>query len=244
MSCSNVTISLLSMLLLSAIPAFPQTGADTTYLDAAIKNTVKLYHQAIGVQARLYNGSKYLAPEHTLEEHPYFFSEDWITGDVFYDGEYFQNVPLMFDLTSSHLVTEHFSSGHAFQLVQEKLRHFSISGHYFEKIENESVAGSLPQTGFYDVLYPGTTKVVVRRQKFLREKIESQTIHRSFDKRTRYFVFKNGAFSPVKSKASVLKLMGDQKQQLKKFIRQQKLSFSGDRELALKNLAEYYDTLR
>src|SRR5687767_13199459 len=124
-----------SLLLLSAMTAFPQTGADTTYLRAAIQNTVELYHQAIRVQTRLYNGSKYLAPDHTLEEHPYFFSEDWIMGDVFYDGEYFENVPLMYDLASGQLLTEHVSSGHALQLVRDKLTHFSISGHYFEKIE-------------------------------------------------------------------------------------------------------------
>jgi hypothetical protein len=232
------------MLLLSAIPGLPQSGPDTTYLSAARQNAVKIYRQAIGVQARLYNGSKYLAPEHTLEQHPYFLSEDWIMGDVFYDGEYFQNVPLMYDLSSGHLISEHFSSGHAIQLVQEKLRHFSISGHYFEKIENESVAGSLPQTAFYDVLYPGPTKVVVRREKFLREKIESNTIQRFFDEKNRYYIFKNGAFFPVKSKASVLKLLGAQKQQLKKFMKQQKLSLSDDRELALKNLAAHYDSLR
>ncbi|MEX2232300.1 MAG: hypothetical protein WD824_09075 [Cyclobacteriaceae bacterium] len=231
-------------LLVSASTAFPQPGTDTTYLSASIQNTTKLYRKAIGVQARLYNGSKYLAPDHTLEEHPYFFSEDWIIGDVFYDGEYFQNVPLMHDLSTSQLITEHFSSGHAIQLVQEKLQHFSMSGHYFEKIENESVGGSLPQTAFYDILYPGRTKVVARRQKFLREKIESSTIHRSFDEKNRYFIFKNGVFFPVKSKASVFRILRDKKQEMKKFLKQQNVSFKDDRELALKNLAEYYDTLR
>ena len=232
------------LLLLCGLSAFPQILKDTTFISAAIQNTANLYHKAIGAQARLYNGSKYLAPDHTLEQHPYFLSEDWIMGDVFYDGEAFRQVPLMLDLYNGQLITEHYSSGHAIQLVKEKLHHFTIEGHYFEKIENDSVAGSLPQTDFYDILHGGTTKLVAKRQKFIREQIVSNVVERSFDDRNRYFLFKNGVYFPVKSKSSVLKLMSDRKQEMKKFLKQQPESTTKNRELLMKSLAEYYDTLK
>jgi hypothetical protein len=235
---------LILVLLFSSLKGFPQSGEDTTFLRAANENVIQRYQRAIGMQARLYNCSKYLPPEQTLEQHPYFLSEDWIMGNVFYDGEYFQNVPLMYDLSIGQLITEHYSSGHAMQLVEEKLEHFFISGHLFEKIQNDSVCGSLPQTGFYDVLHPGVTKVVAKRQKLLREQIVSTIIERSFDERNRYFVFRKGVFFPVKSKASVVKLMADKKQQVKKFLKKQNVSFPDNRELVLKKLAEYYDTLK
>ena len=232
------------LLLISGPTAFSQPAKDTTFITVAVQNAVKLYRNALGAQARLYNGSKYDAPDHTLEQHPYFFSEDWLEGDVFYDGEYFAKIPIMFDLHNRQLITEHHPSGHAIQLVPEKLLRFSIAGHFFEKIENEAVANSLPRTGYYDILYSGETKVVAQREKMLREQIENTEIERFFEEKNRYFIFKNGVFNPVKSKSSVLKLLADKKPDLRKFLKQQRVSFSADRELAMKRLAEYYDTLK
>ena len=225
----------------TALSAFPQSGEDSTFLSAAISNTVNRYKEAIGVQARLYNGSRYKPPPHTIEQHPYFYSEDWITGNVSYDGEYFRNVPLMLDLYHHQLITEHLSSGHAIQLVMEKLQHFTIADHHFEKIESES--HGLPEKGFYEVLYPGQTKLVALRKKIMREKIDSDGIERTYEERNKLFMFKHGLFLPVKSKSSVLKLLSDQKQNLKKFIRTLDRPFSAYREDNLSKLAEHYDTL-
>jgi hypothetical protein len=192
----------------------------------------------------LNNGSKYRASEHSLEQHPYFLSADWITGSVFYDGEGFKDVPLMYDLSIGRLIAEHYPSGNAILLVYEKLKSFSLAGHAFEKIENDSVGNSLPKTDFYDVLYAGESKVVAHRQKFLRKEIESNAINIEYDEKNRYFLFRNGVFFPVKSKKSALKLMGDKKTELRKFLKQNRIPFSTDRELLLKKLAEHYDSLR
>ena len=232
------------LLLLIPFWSVAQQGADTSFLTRAKENTVMLHHRALGVQSRLYNGSKYLAPDHTLDEHPFFASEDWVTGSVFYDGEYFEDIPLMYDLYSGALVTEHVPSGHPIQLVRTKLKQFSIGKHYFERIENESVSNSLPQSGFYEVLYAGETKVIARRQKLLREEINAQVIDRFFDERNRYFVQKNGVFFPVKNKTSLLKALSNRKTELKRYIKENRARFWPDRELLFKSVAEYYDTLK
>lgn len=238
----NLFLSFIALVV--SLSAFPQVPNDTAFVVTAMKNTIQLHEAALGAQAKLYNGSKYLAPAHTLEEHPYFFSEDWITGSVFYDGELFRNVSLMYDLFNNSLITEHIPSGHAIQLIPEKLQYFTLGNHYFERIENESVANSLPQTDFYQVLYGGETKILARRQKTLYEKIHETTIERFFEEKSRYFILRNGVYFPVRSKTSVLKLLQDKKQDLKKFIKQKHMPFSQHRELLLKDLVEYYDTLK
>lgn len=224
--------------------AFPQTQTDTAFVSISKRNATALYWKALKTQARLYNGSRYVPPTQTFEEHPYFLSEDWITGALWYDGEYFTEVPLMYDLSSDALITEHYPSGQSIQLVRGKLESFSVAGHYFEKIENESVSNSLPGTGFYDVLYRGETKVVAARQKVLHKKIEVGEVTITYQERNKYFILRNGVFFPVRSKASVLKLMDDRKPELKKFMKKQKLVFEDDRELMLRGLAEHYDKLK
>jgi hypothetical protein len=223
--------------------AFPQAGQDTTFLASAVKKTIAAYQNGIGAQARLYNGSKYAEPEHTFEQHPYFLSIDWLPGDIVYDGESFENVSLMLDLNSGQLITEHYSNGQSLQLVQEKVHSFRIAGHLFENIENDSVGNSLPGSGYYEILYGGKTSVAVKRQKLLHEEIENASIEITFEEKNRYYIFKDSVFNQIKSKASLIKLLGDKKQQIKKLLRQKKLRMRDNREVIYKSVAEYYDGL-
>lgn len=82
-------------MLLSGFVAFSQAQRDTAFFAVAKEHPLAAYDKALGIQKRLYNGSRYLPPEHELEEHPYFISPDWLNGSVHYDGEYFSNVPDM-----------------------------------------------------------------------------------------------------------------------------------------------------
>lgn len=231
-------------MLLSGFVALSQAQHDTVFLVAAKEHALAAYDKALGIQKRLYNGSKYLPPEHELEEHPYFISPDWLDGSVYYDGEYFSNVPLMYDLFNQMLITEHGASGHAMRLVEEKIKYFTIDSHYFERIINDSVGNSLPETGFYEVLYNGSTRVVARRQEWRREQIVNNQIETLYNEKNRYFMFHNGSFISVNRKASALKLLTDKKSELKRFLRKHHLSFSDNKELALKSMAEHYDQLK
>lgn len=239
----NPILAVLAIFFSCAV-AFPQSNEDTTFVNAAVHNTIQLYYTALKAQSRLNNGSKYRAPEHSIEQHPYLASEDWLTGSVFYDGELFTEVPLMFDLYNRVLITEHYPSGNSIQLVTQKLHHFTLGGHYFERIQNEAVANSLPGTDFYDILYQGKTRVVAYRKKLLKKEIESNVIEISYDEKNRYFMLKDGVYLPVKSKASVLKILSDEKRELKRFCMQNRSAYWHNRELMLKDLAEHYDTLK
>ena len=219
-----------------------QPHPDTTFLATAVQNSVKRYTQAVHYQTGLYNGSEYVEPEQTNEQHPFFISEDWVNGTVAYDGEVYENVPLLYDITSDKVITE-LHNANPLVLVPEKLTRFSLSGHTFERIQNETINNTLPRTGYYDVLYNGKTKVISLRQKIRQEKIESiKDIEIFFDERPRYFILKNGSYFPVKSKISVLKLLPDKKHELKHFASRNKLRFRKNREMALTRLAEFYDT--
>ena len=225
--------------------ASAQFVADTTFLTTAIDNTISVYRKELKSQAKLYNGSKYpMDYDGIYGEHPFFASEDWLTGDVYYDGELFQDVPLMYDIVTSNLVTEHYPTGHAIQLVWGKLRHFTLGSHHFEKIETASVGETLPRTDFYNVLYAGESRVLALHQKSTRVRIEGLEVQTSYPAKTRYYIFKNGAFFNVKSKSSVLKVLKDEKQALKRFLREKGIYFAADREASLKSMAAYYDALK
>jgi hypothetical protein len=236
-------ISLYFALYLSC-DVFAQSPKDTLFLAEARKSSIDLYTSAIRGQAKLFNGSQYVRPEQTSESNPYFLSDDWAFGTVEYDGEHFDDVPLLYDISSDKVVTEYFYNANEMELVYSKLSRFTLAGHVFEKILTEQVNNSLPQSGFYDILYAGPTKTIVRRQKQQQENISSGKIEIEFEVKNRYFIFKDGAFHPVKSKGSVLKLLADQKGALRQHLKKSSLYFKRDRDKALTLLTQYYDTLK
>jgi hypothetical protein len=235
---------LLLLLLIFSRLSFSQSSKDTLFLVDAKKNAINNYQRVIQGQAKLYNGSEYVKPEQTGDSHPFYVSDDWSFGFVNYDGERFENVPLLYDITSDKLVTENYYNASEMELVYDKLTGFSLVNHIFEKITNQAVNNSLPQSGFYEVLYNGTTKTIARHQKKPQETIVSNQIEIDFEEKDHYFILKNGSYYPVKSKGSVLKLLADEKTALKQFLNKNSINFKLDREKALVRLAEHYDTLK
>jgi hypothetical protein len=232
---------ILAVLLSNWLSVFAQKVSDTSFVASAKKYVIDLHENSLRTQSRLYNGSRYVDPPFTSEEYPFLSSDDWVTGSVFYDGELFENIPLMYDLMNQVVVAEHFPSGHSIRLIPEKLQWFTLEGRLFERIENSSVQNSLPETGFYEVLYNGNTKLIARRIKYQRERIEDRQVHYWYEPRYRYFTLLNGVYFPVKSKGSILKLMAHKKQEINRMLRQQGIVFGREKERALQAIVNFYD---
>lgn len=212
---------------------------DTTFLSSAKKHQEKLYDKFIYGQSRLYNGSEHRDYLSRNDEHPYFGVDDWAYGYILYDDELYENVPMFYDLSRDKVISEHILNGAKLELVTEKIRRFSMDGHTFVRLlKNETQKIS---EGFYDLLYDGATKVYVRREKLLQQKIESNEIISRFEERNRIFILKNEIYFPVKKKGSVLEVFRDRKQDLKSFLKKNKIKFKAGRETAIVRLAEFYD---
>lgn len=217
---------------------------DTAFARAATQERIKLYTETIGGQAQLYNGSQYREPYRTGDSHPFFESEDWLTGYVIYDSERYNDVPLLFDIMLENLVTEHPYSGDQIALINERLTEFSLGSHIFVKLKGKDYKNSLPRDGFYEILYKGPTTFIGLHQKNRREAIESHEINIYFDTRDRYFILKDGVFFPVRNKKSVLNLLKDEKIGLRQFAKKNKLNFRIHREESLAKLAAQYDAIK
>jgi hypothetical protein len=218
---------------------YSQAEADTAFLTLAKKNVRVLYTAAIQHQSRLYNGSDYVIYLPENEEHPYFQSDDWVDGSVVYWGELYENVPLMYDLQTDQLVTEH-NRGNPIKLLAEKIESFSMAGHTFVRLERDS---SKIAEGFYDLLYNGETKVYAKYNKTFQETIDNRDITPHFDESTRFYIFNHGVFNVVKKKGSVLQVFEDQKQAVKDFIRKNHVRFKDDRGKSFAHVAAFYDTV-
>lgn len=230
---------------LSIAPSFAQAvEPDTAFLRSAVKNAVALYRQSIGKQAHLYNGLEYVDHrKHYFEGHQFLDSNEFSQGAVFYEGGWYEQVPMLYDLVTDEIVIKHEDSGLKQRLISEKVDTFSLYGHTFVRLgKDKSSSTSLPP-GFYDLIHSNKTKVLVKRTKSPQQKATSTGMEGWFDAGEKYYVWKEGTYTQVSRKGSVLKVFEDRKKALQKHLRAQKIKYRKNREEAIRELASFYDGL-
>lgn len=210
---------------------------DTTFVTDAAKNSVKNYYHLTGPQSHIYNGNSYIEYQQQDDEHPYFINE-WIEGSIVYEGEYYENIPMLYDISNDKVITDHQYNIHKIQLINEKISRFAIKDHLFVHL----IKTELP-TGFYEILYDGKIKVYLRWKKTLQETATSQIIEKRFDEKTSYYLLKEGKFHSVKTKRALLAVLKDRKSDLKKFMHTNKIKFKTNRSQNIAQLASHYDQL-
>ena len=229
------------IVLCSAIQSFAQQlPLDTTFLTSARTNQVKLYNDLIQGQTRLNNGSEYRDYLSHNEEHPYFGVDDWAYGTIIYDEETYQNVPMFYDLSRDKVISEHSLNGAKLELISEKISLFTLGPHTFVRLAADEA--KTITSGFHELLYDGKTKVYVRREKSLQQKVESNDIIFNFDEKNRIYIKKDGVYYPVKTKNSVLEVFNDRKQEIRAFMKKNGRINKNDRENAIAKVAAFYDS--
>lgn len=219
--------------------AFGQTlKGDSAFVAEARKNSIARYTTSIGGQSHLYNGSAYSEYVSQREEHPYFIDE-WIEGSVRYDGEFHTNVPILYDISLDRVIIDNPFSIKKVLLVNDKVVEFTIQDHHFVHLKNTPLA-----EGHYELAYDGDIKVYVRHRKTLQSRVVDYSIFNEFQEKKVYFLYKDGKYTSIRGKGSMLKLLDDKKKELKKFIRDNKLAFGADRVRDMSRLAQYYDQLK
>jgi hypothetical protein len=219
-------------------------SSDTLFVASARQNSLRSYELATVVQSGLFNGTQYVEPKGTRDEHPFFLTDEWQQGDVEYKGQQYKNLALLYDITTDRLVSELFN-GQPFVLVNEHLKRFSLGGRNFIRVETDSIQNDLPARGFYEEVYGGNTQVLVRHFKVKEERIESTTLQIYFTARSRHYILHGGRYERITNKSSVLKVLKDHKAEVRSFIKKEKLKFSSATlSQALASVASYYDTLK
>ena len=224
----------------TSIESIGQHHSDT--LSSPITKTINLTitEKALNGQQNIYTGADYREdPRITDAQHPYYFSKDWTLGSILYFNKTFFKVPLLFNIATGQVITGNFLTSKKMHLITEKIKSFSIHSHTFIRIQ--SVPGLTD--GFYDLLYDGRTQLLASRKKIMEEKIEANALHISFNEKSNYFIKINDRYYTVKNKSSFLSLMGNKKEELKKWAKSNHLKFRKNEDNFLVRNLEYFDRL-
>jgi hypothetical protein len=233
----------LGLLYLSFSHCVAQIPSDTSFIAIASANAIKIYSDFIQGQTGLYTGSEYQTPDRTNEQHPFYRQFDWLEGSVDYDGERYDKLSLLYDITSDNLITEHYYNGEEIVLVKAKIKGFTIGGDEFVNVSQSSMVPGLPAPGFYHVLYDGPSKALGQYFKLMEERIENNAIERYFTPRTRYYLLKNGEYHKVSRRSEVFRLFDDQRPALRAYVAREKIKISKFDPGSIAKVAAYYDSL-
>lgn len=235
------------LLILSSFGLYAQMSKDDSlYYEKAISNSIAVYHQNIGDQSGLFNGSQYGGYNFSfyLNRHPYFLTTEWSYGSIVYDNVFYDNVELLYDEAQELVIFQ--DKKHKIQLVPERISGFSIAGNNFVRLEkDDSLASSLVRNGFYNLLYNGKVQVLKKEVKVLKEDLRStaEGILHFVDVSTYYYIKKNNEYFPVNGKKSVLDIYRDKKKELQQYIKTNKLRYGRDRDTMLVKVSAWYDQL-
>lgn len=235
------------VVLLIALSALCHAGiaqdsmADSTIAKTAYNNAVSLYHKYTDKQARLYNGWLHLGYSHKIEGTAYYPDNLWHRGSLIYDGIYFADVNMMYDVYKDELIVQHF---HRLMMTihGEKVKEFSYDNNKFIRVTRDSARNIPLSTGFYQELYSGKLKLLAKRQVLLEETI-TDVLEQKFIPKNFYYLYRNNTWHTVKSYRDLMAVLKERSKDIRLHLKKNKVKYRRERERALIMAVQHFDAI-
>jgi len=225
----------------------PDTVPDTG-MEIALSNASQLYSKTLGKNNHLNNGREYNYRHIGVEGNPFFGENNWNKGSVYYDNQLYEDINMKFDVHNNVLIIVYYDNKGFFvnlQLVNDKIASFSWPGHYFVKIEADTVKNPELSSGFYDLLYNGRINVLAKYTKSIQKNYNSTLYLQIFYKKDFFYIRNGKNVFKVARKRSILKALPNKERELKAYIKKHKLKFKDEnlRGIQIAGVAAYYDSI-
>ena len=202
---------------------------------------IQSYFTEVGDNTPLYNGTEYTMPYHGVTGTPFYASDSFQNGTIIYDGVKYNNVKMAYDLVIDGLIIKAYHDLNL-KLVTEKINSFSFSNHMFVRIEHDSTTSKM-RTGFYEVIYNGSVTVLSKRKKQLENSFRAEDPYKFAEYEYNY-IKKGDNYFIIDNKNSLIEVFGDQKDEIKKFIRKNKIKLKKRKGDNIVKTAQYYEQLK
>jgi hypothetical protein len=211
---------------------------DTASMETAFRNTAAVYKNAVDGYNNLYNGKEYIGSYPGTTGHPNFAWDSLQRGAITYGGVYYPEIRLKYDLVSGEIVVLG-KQNLLLSLIPEKIDNFSLENHVFVNVRPDSSRQRL-EAGFYEVLYNGATPVLARHIKKIERasRVEDPYIFKQY---TYFYIKKENVYYPVENENDLLRLLGNKKEALKRYLRESNANFKKNKGNSIVQTVAYYD---
>jgi hypothetical protein len=219
------------------------TSVAKELLSAQISRLNNIHDSVFVLHDNLVNGRLYISTA-DIYNHPFFLENSWKPGTVYYSGTFSGSEIMKYDLLTDNLIILLKLQGISYpvSINREIVREFILNGHHFILLDDFQNRGtSEPVTGYYETLYNGTTGLFVRWMK--REAANKLTMQNEYPQEVIYYLRKDGEYHIIKNKADFIRTLGDHYDEIRSFIKTNRLRFSQDKTGNMVRILEYYDSL-
>jgi hypothetical protein len=190
----------------------------------------------------LYNGIIWTNMYHRIEGDQFLFSWLFIPGTISINGTTFKNVRIKYDIYSDEIITP-LNSEVILQLNKELVDSFNISFedkvYRFTNIRNDTL---MDFGGYVNLLYKGRSSFYVKYKKSISPSITSKSDGNFYQNHIMYIV-KDNHIQPIDGIKTLFKVLNANKEQIRKFIKKNKLKISKKIPESFVPVIRFYDSI-
>jgi hypothetical protein len=231
-----------TLLILPSFLHAQQSSGDSSRIDRW--PVVSIAQKQLGNNLRLFTGAEYIRNGQHARGYPFFQSELPLDGSVLYDGASYEHIPLQYDLITGEIITHDSINNANISLVRDKLPRFTISGRTFLWLPAAGDSSVNLDPGYYELLYDGPYTLLARHEKKIVYPTTNEEIMKYVAADNYFLELRHNQYVRIEGQRSLLKILADKKDLIKKFIRQNKLNFGKDPGNTLVQVIHYYTQLK
>ncbi len=190
----------------------------------------------------LYNGKEWHNIYSNIKGDQFLFSSVYLPGSLTMNGKTFKNVNLSYDIYSDEIITPT-NYGVILNLNKEMVDSFSLTFGFktyrFINTDEDSLDGI---KGYVNVLYKNKTSLYVKYKK----EIQLLAVDDKYDlfyQTYRIYLLKDGIIHQLTNKKELLKVLYKNKDQIKDFIKKNRLRISRKLPESFIPVIRYYDSI-
>lgn len=189
---------------------------------------------------QLFNGRIWRNLYYTVEGHQFLFSDSFLTGSLVVRGKEFPDITLKYDAFKDEILIP-LNTGRILQLNKEMVDSFTIiwqnKKYLFIK------PGEDLQMGYLNVIYSSKTALYVKYTKRIELLADQGKFDRFYQTSQTYYV-RDGIVYPIDSKRDLIKVLKDDKELIRSFLRKNKLKISKTNPETFIPLIQFLDSKR
>jgi hypothetical protein len=205
-------------------------------------NPKPLNRDTLSSNQALYNGRIWRNLYYMINGNQFLFTNEFIKGSVSLKGQNFSDVNIKYDIFKDELLTP-IDHGRILQMNKELVDSFSFS---FQNRIYNFVRLTLDSTNkageYYCVVHNGKSSLYLKYSKKI-NKLSISGESDSFYQNEKLFLVRNNKIIPISGKSDLLRAMNDKRDQIKAYIRKNKISVSEAEPESIVPVIIYYDRL-
>ncbi len=200
-------------------------------------------HDSVSWKQELYNGRVWRnIYSHRVKGNQFLFTKEFLPGSVTMNGKLFTDLELKYDTYNDELLIV-FDNMTILQLNKEMIDMFTLNYgnvlHKFIKLASDSIN---TVEGFVDVIYDGKTPFYVKNTSEISRLAQGRN-YDVFINDQRIYIRKDSVLHYVRREKDLLILLSDQEEQIRHYIRENKIRVSRKVPESFVPVIKFYDSI-